>query len=484
MPRAALPLAPFLAAASLILGCAKAKNDRPKPADDGIEPQATKAPAKDTPKDEGKAPNDGPLHWIDDNYPAALAAAKEKGLPIVVDMWAPWCHTCLAMKREVLSSPGLANMADRFVWLAIDTDREKNASIQTTLPVNSWPTFYIVSSVDESVQARLIGAAPLSQFRDFLARGEGGHLDTAGKAGTADPILVALREGDRHDIYGRYDKAVAAYSKALELGGATWKRRPEALVLNLAALKDAGKVDDCLSLAEAHMDEMAKARTISTIDFAYHAKKCADKKSKEAGLAMRKRIAAPAGPLRSVLSDEQIEISVDDLAGAIGMLRDAEDALGNRDEAMILAERQRKLLDEEVAKIESTYFKMTYNWPRAEVYAYLGVAEELVPELEAQAKSLPTEYDPPHRLAWLYFQTGEYDHALERAGTALKLVYGPRKARIHSMIATIHHARGDKDAERAARKAEIATLEALPAGQEKPKSLARAKKALKAMDDA
>ena len=27
---------------------------------------------------------------IEDDYPRALAAAKERGVPLVVDVWAPW----------------------------------------------------------------------------------------------------------------------------------------------------------------------------------------------------------------------------------------------------------------------------------------------------------------------------------------------------------------------------------------------------------
>jgi hypothetical protein len=27
---------------------------------------------------------------IEDDYPRALAAARERGVPIVVDLWAPW----------------------------------------------------------------------------------------------------------------------------------------------------------------------------------------------------------------------------------------------------------------------------------------------------------------------------------------------------------------------------------------------------------
>jgi hypothetical protein len=30
------------------------------------------------------------LPWINDNYPKALAEAKERKLPIFVEVWAPW----------------------------------------------------------------------------------------------------------------------------------------------------------------------------------------------------------------------------------------------------------------------------------------------------------------------------------------------------------------------------------------------------------
>src|SRR5689334_21029263 len=44
-----------------------------------------------------KAVTKGPLAWIEDDYPAALACARAKKVPLVLDLWAPWCHTCLSM---------------------------------------------------------------------------------------------------------------------------------------------------------------------------------------------------------------------------------------------------------------------------------------------------------------------------------------------------------------------------------------------------
>lgn len=36
------------------------------------------------------APASAASERIEDDYPRALAAAKERGVPILVDVWAPW----------------------------------------------------------------------------------------------------------------------------------------------------------------------------------------------------------------------------------------------------------------------------------------------------------------------------------------------------------------------------------------------------------
>ena len=110
----------FVAAAGLALvGCKK--KDEAKPAGGGTGSAAAAAACKG-----GEVK--GPIAWFEDDYPAALACAKASGRPLVVDMWAPWCHTCLSMSATVLVDASLAPLADRFVWVGLDTDREINAA--------------------------------------------------------------------------------------------------------------------------------------------------------------------------------------------------------------------------------------------------------------------------------------------------------------------------------------------------------------------
>src|SRR5690349_19631534 len=44
------------------------------------------------------------LVWYEDAPDAAFAAARAAGRRVVIDLWAPWCHTCLSMQNFVLTA--------------------------------------------------------------------------------------------------------------------------------------------------------------------------------------------------------------------------------------------------------------------------------------------------------------------------------------------------------------------------------------------
>jgi thiol-disulfide isomerase/thioredoxin len=75
--------------------------------------------------------------FLEDDYARARAEARAKGLPLFVDAWAPWCHTCLSMRAYVFPDARLRSIADRFVWLSIDTERESNAEVVGRLGVRA-----------------------------------------------------------------------------------------------------------------------------------------------------------------------------------------------------------------------------------------------------------------------------------------------------------------------------------------------------------
>jgi thiol-disulfide isomerase/thioredoxin len=422
----------------------------------------------------------GPLTWREDDFAGAQACAKARGVPLVVDMWAPWCHTCLSMAQYVLTDPALAPFADRFVFVGIDTDREANAAVVASLPINNWPTYFVLSPDDGAVEARFVGAATVAQFRDFLGQGEAGFLDAKAGGLAADDPRRLVRDGDRAVEAKDLVAADAAYTAALARAPADWPRRPDVLVALIGAKYKRNDLVGCVDLGLAAMDQTGTAASVA--DFLVWATACADERAKDdpaKAQTLRERAAAR---LTALVDDPAAPLSVDDRSDAMANLRELLDTLGQKDQAHAIAVRQRALLDEAAAKAPSPMAAMTYNWPRAEVYAYLGTPLELVPALTQSAKDLPGEYDPLYRLGWVLYKAGKLDEAAASATRAAALAYGPRKARIVSLSADIAHAKHDQDGERLARAEVVKIYAALPAGQVTPEAIAQAKAALAAVD--
>src|SRR5258708_2603353 len=132
------------------------------------------------------AKQDGPLAWIADDYSQALACAKKQSLPLVLDLWAPWCHTCLSMQTTVFLDKSFAADAKKFVFAALDTDKDVNAKALDKLAISAWPTFYVINSADEVVLSRFVGAASLGQFHEFL---DAGALAVTNNIAAADAHL-------------------------------------------------------------------------------------------------------------------------------------------------------------------------------------------------------------------------------------------------------------------------------------------------------
>src|SRR5438477_2534983 len=107
----------------------------------------------------------GSLHFIEDDHPKALAAARAEHKPLFIDFWATWCHSCLSMQRFVLSDPGMKPVADSVVWLGIETEQEKNKAVVEKFPLDGWPTFLLVDPVSEQVLGRWLGSSSVQDMR-------------------------------------------------------------------------------------------------------------------------------------------------------------------------------------------------------------------------------------------------------------------------------------------------------------------------------
>ncbi|MCB9530012.1 MAG: thioredoxin family protein [Myxococcales bacterium] len=414
------------------------------------------------------------ISWHHDDYPAALAEARKQSRPLVVDLWAPWCHTCLSMQATVLREPALAPYADRFVWLALDTDRPANAAAVAALRPDVWPTFYVLDPASEAIEARLLGAAGIAQFTAFLDEGL-----AVQRAAPEARAAASARAADRAAAEGRYAEAAKGYAEAIDATPPGSPRRPALFLSRVNALYRAGDIEGCLAVGDAGLSAAEQGHTPAAADYVYYLHACATR----AGLDARSRALLGRGlaVIDATLADPGAPLSVDDKSEALRIAREVHRLLGDETAARRRAEAQRALLDA-AARGADPRVAMALSWPRAEVYAWLGEPAKLVPEIEALTRALPAEYDPPYRLAWLRLQARELDGARDAAKQALARVYGPRTVRVWRLIAEIEAARGDAAATRAALVGVIDSLTGAPTPD--AEALAAARAALAAHDAA
>lgn len=418
-----------------------------------------------------------PITWINDDWSAALAKAKATQRPLVVDLWAPWCHTCLAMQHYVLNDPSMAALADRFVWLALDTDKPQNAAALKIVKPEVWPTFYVVDPTDSSIAARHAGGANLDQVRELLRRGEAAMR--ASQKGLKDGTPISwLQKADRLATAGDYAGAHKAYSAAVKAAPAGWDRVPETLVAQIRCLYRQKAYQACGELAAKSAKLAAKGHSVAGVDFGVYADICT---SKQANDALNKQVwMALAGTLGGLTADAAAPLSIDDRSEGLRVLRSVRSKLGDKTGAEAAARAQKKLLDDAVAASRSAEMAMTWGWPRQEVYRFLGEEAALIPWFQGLAKALPTEYDPPYRLASALLNAGRKDDALAAARQAERLAYGPRKGRVLGVIATILEARGDAPAQLAVLEAMLKHYQDLPDGQRRDSDVEAARQAVEA----
>jgi thioredoxin 2 len=115
----------------------------------------------------GGAPQCGkchsPLAWITDATDDDFAAVVEQAtIPVLVDIWAPWCGPC----RRV--SPALeqlaSEMAGQLKLVKVNTD--ENPQVSQRFNVMSIPTLLLFD--DGEVVDQQVGAAPTATLRTWV----------------------------------------------------------------------------------------------------------------------------------------------------------------------------------------------------------------------------------------------------------------------------------------------------------------------------
>ena len=104
-----------------------------------------------------------PLPWVVDAGDDDFAEVVEQStIPVVVDMWAPWCGPCRIV------SPALEQLSREFAGKVklVKVNVDEAPKLQQRFTVQAIPTLMVLR--DGKVIARQAGAMPLPALRDWV----------------------------------------------------------------------------------------------------------------------------------------------------------------------------------------------------------------------------------------------------------------------------------------------------------------------------
>jgi tetratricopeptide (TPR) repeat protein len=396
----------------------------------------------------------GAIAFVENDYPRALAEARARHVPLFVDAWAPWCHTCLSMKSYVFPDPALRAFAGRFEWLSLDTERDENAGVVAKLGVRVLPTLYVIEPSSEQPVLAWPGSLTATELGELL-----GDAELAARRGDArGEAAAALLRGDQATAAGKTDEAIAAYRAALAAAPRTWSRRPravDALVTDLAAGHDLGA---CTTVGADEAPKLPPGTALA--DVLRAAMGCAE--DLPATAPERSRLNDLAALGERVTADLSQPILADDRSDLYDYVVHALRDVGRPDDATRVARSWAAFLEDRAAHAPDPAARTVFDSHRLLAYLALGEPERAVPMLAQSERDFPADYNPPARLATALLQMKRYDDALAAVKRALDRVYGPRKLRLWALEADIFEAKKDRAAARQALEQALAFAKTVP----------------------
>jgi tetratricopeptide (TPR) repeat protein len=377
------------------------------------------------------------ITFIEDDYEAALRSARQRGKPLFVDAWATWCHSCLSLRAYVFDDPALTRLADRFVWVSLDTEKPSSKQFLAKFPMEAWPTLWVIEPETESPILKWEGTATGAELASLLEDAELAYRHGGDSEATAQALA-----GHKAAASGDHVAAIAAYRKALAGSAADWARRPpvvEALSGQLLATKDyAG----CIDLALGELPNLPPGTPRAMV--AVTGLECVRALPKWS--SKRNDGAALVAVIRRMALDPNQPLLADDRSSLFEALVDQATANNDVDETKRLAHAWATFLEGEVAKAKSASERAVFDGHRMSAYLALGEPERAISMLKDSEREMPNDANPPARLAKVYFAIKRWDDAAAAIRRAIAKGYGPRKLRHYALAVDIELARGDKAA--------------------------------------
>jgi tetratricopeptide (TPR) repeat protein len=393
--------------------------------------------------------------FIENDYPHALAEARARHVPLFIDAWATWCHTCLSMRSYVFPDPALRGFADRFVWLSIDTERDENAAIVARLVPHVLPTLYVLEPATERPVLAWPGSLTATELVSLLDDAElaARHGDAGGDA------AAALLRGHQARAAGNLQDAITAYRAALAAAPADWPRRPQAVDALVASLADDKQHAVCVTTAAEEAARLPPGTPVA--DVLRSAFGCIEKLPRSA--PERTHLAALVKLGEQVATDLTQPILADDRSDLFDYVVQAlKDQSKHADDVKRVATAWASFLEDQAAKAPSPPARQVFDAHRMLAYLALNQPERAVPMFEQSERDFPDDYNPPSRLAKVFLVMKRYADAEAAVSRSLSRAYGARKLTLWSLQDEIFEAQDKRADAKRALEAALAFAKTIP----------------------
>ena len=387
--------------------------------------------------------------FIDDDYAKALKQAKAQKKLLFIDAWAPWCHTCIAMKEQVFTRPAFTAFEKDVVFASIDTERARSDAFLKKFPIDVWPTLLFIDPVKETVVLKWLGSADELQMQALLEAARGGP-------GT-------LRDADDALSAGNAGVAAEKYKVAIDAG----EVKARTVLSMLSALTLARQPEAC---ARTTMEQLplftnAQERVAALTWGIGCAVEMPEGKQKGAILDALVREGTRALPLEGVLPD--------DLSGLYEVLVSEREAAKDEAATQKLAAQWFAFLEGEAAKARTPAARAVFDPHRVSSALASRQTEKMIDPLLLSEKDFPKDYNPPARLAVIYRELGKFDEGLQAIERALsRCKEGPRKLRLFETKASLQDKKGDPAGKKKTLEEAVKYAKKLPRSQVSEKRIA------------
>ncbi len=319
------------------------------------------------------------------------------------------------MRAFVFTDPALTSKAGQFVWLELNVDDERNAAHRERLSLEALPTFYVLNPADESVVMRRVDGMSVGEMVAFL---DEARVAATGPA-PSSPLEAALLKADRLNGEGKKAEAAAAYREALDQAPAGWPPYGRAVVALLFIHQMQDENAKCLAVAREALPRLSGApqsvmAARSGLDCALGLKK--DDPARTAAIAEMEKAT------RKTLEPPGVGAAADDVSTSYLSLIQARKDGGDSAGATKDAEAWASFLEAQAKAAQTPEQRAVFDSHRLSAYMELKQPERAIPMLQESERDLPGDYNPPARLAVVYFETKQLDEALAASNRALPKV--------------------------------------------------------------